>query len=51
MPPGFIIERLLHRFALQAQHRGVALQAPPVPELPPLLVDEPSLDRVLSNSW
>ena len=25
------------------------LQAPPVPQLPPLLVDEPSLDRVLSN--
>lgn len=49
VPPGFIIRRLLHRFALLAQHQGVALKAPPVPQLPPLLVDEPSLDRVLSN--
>ncbi len=49
VPPGFIIQRLLHRFALLAQHQGVDLQAPPVPQLPPLLVDEPSLDRVLSN--
>jgi len=49
VPPGFIIQRLLHRFALLAQHQGVVLKAPPVPQLPPLLVDEPSLDRVLSN--
>jgi NtrC-family two-component system sensor histidine kinase KinB len=49
VPPGFIIQRLLHRFALLAQHQGVDLQAPPAPELPPLMVDEPSLDRVLSN--
>lgn len=49
VPPGFIIHRLLHRFGPLAQHQGVTLTAPPLPPLPPILVDEPSLDRVLSN--
>ena len=49
VPPGFIIQRLLHRFGPLAQQQGVALTAPPLPPLPPILVDEPSLDRVLSN--
>jgi signal transduction histidine kinase len=49
VPPGFIIQRLLHRFGPMAQQQGVALTAPPLPQLPPILVDEPSLDRVLSN--
>ncbi len=50
VPPGFVIQRLLHHFGPLAQHQGVALNAPPPPpNLPPILVDEPSLDRVLSN--
>ena len=50
VPPGFVIQRLLHHFGPLAQHQGVALNAPPPPpDLPPILVDEPSLDRVLSN--
>ena len=50
VPPGFIIQRQLHRFGPMAQQQGVALTAPPLPpHLPPILVDEPSLDRVLAN--
>ena len=50
VPPGFVIQRLLHHFGPLAQHEGVALNAPPLPpDLPSILVDEPSLDRVLSN--
>lgn len=49
VPPGFILQRLLHHFGPLAQHQGVALTTPPLPPLPPILVDEPSLDRVLSN--
>jgi signal transduction histidine kinase len=49
VPPGFIIQRLLHHFGPLAQHQGVALDSPPIPPLPPILVDEPSLDRVLAN--
>ncbi|MFI5332243.1 MAG: ATP-binding protein [Desulfobaccales bacterium] len=50
VPPGFVIQRLLHHFGPLAQQQGVALNAPPPPpNLPPILVDEPSLDRVLSN--
>jgi signal transduction histidine kinase len=48
-PPAFIIQRLLHHFGPLAQHQGVGLVAPPAPELPPILVDEPALDRVLAN--
>jgi signal transduction histidine kinase len=49
VPPGFIIQRLLHHFGTLAQHQGVNLVAPQSPNLPPILVDEPSLDRVLAN--
>jgi signal transduction histidine kinase len=49
VPPGFIIQRLLHHFGALAQHQGVNLVAPPPPDLPPIIVDEPSLDRVLAN--
>jgi signal transduction histidine kinase len=49
VPPGFIIQRLLHHFGALAQHQGVSLVAPPPPDLPPIRVDEPSLDRVLAN--
>jgi len=49
VPPGFIIQRLLHHFGALAQHQEVNLVAPSPPELPPIMVDEPSLDRVLAN--
>ena len=49
VPPGFIIQRLLHHFGALAQHQGVNLVAPPPPNLPSIVVDEPSLDRVLAN--
>ncbi len=49
VPPGFMIQRLLHHFGALAQHQGVNLVAPPPPDLPPIMVDEPSLDRVLAN--
>jgi signal transduction histidine kinase len=49
VPPNFIIQRLLHHFGPLAQHQGVNLVAPPAPDLPPIMVDEPSLDRVLAN--
>ncbi|HZE21054.1 MAG TPA: ATP-binding protein, partial [Desulfobaccales bacterium] len=49
VPPNFIIQRLLHHFGPLAQHQGVNLVAPPPPDLPPIMVDEPSLDRVLAN--
>ena len=50
VPPGFIIQRLLHHFGPLAQHQGVALKTAPLPpNLPSIRVDEPSLDRVLSN--
>jgi signal transduction histidine kinase len=49
VPPGFVIQRLLHHFSPVAQHQGVALTAALAPDLPPLHVDEHSLERVLSN--
>jgi signal transduction histidine kinase len=49
VPPGFIIQRLLHHFGALAQHQGVNLAAPQTPNLSPIMVDEPSLDRVLAN--
>ncbi len=49
VPPGFIIRRLLQRFQPLAQHQGVTLTSSLAPGLPPLYVDEPSLERVLAN--
>ena len=49
VPPGFILQRLLHHFGPLAQRQAVTLTATPAPDLPPIKVDEPSLDRVLSN--
>ncbi|OGP72369.1 MAG: hypothetical protein A2Z73_02765 [Deltaproteobacteria bacterium RBG_13_60_28] len=49
VPPGFVMQRLVHHFSPVAQHQGVALNAAPAPDLPPLHVDEHSLERVLSN--
>jgi signal transduction histidine kinase len=49
VPPGFIIQRLLKHFGALALNEGVNLVASPPPSLPPIMVDEPSLDRVLAN--
>jgi signal transduction histidine kinase len=49
VPPAFIIQRLLQHFSPMAHHQEVTLTAVPDADLPPILVDEPSLDRVLSN--
>jgi signal transduction histidine kinase len=49
VPPGFILQRLLHHFSPLAERQGVTLTATAPPDLPPIWVDEPSLDRVLSN--
>jgi signal transduction histidine kinase len=49
VPPAFVIQRLLHHFTPLAQHRGITLEANLEPDLPPIQVDEPSLERVLSN--
>ena len=49
VPPGFILQRLAQHFGPLAQQQGVSLSAAPAPEVRPILVDEPSLDRVLSN--
>jgi len=49
VPPGFVIHRLLNHFSPVAQHQGVALSSSLAADLPPLLVDEHSLERVLSN--
>ncbi len=49
VPPGYVVQRVLHHFSLLAQHQGVALHSTLAPDLPPLKVDEPSLERVLAN--
>jgi signal transduction histidine kinase len=49
VPPGFIIQRLLHHFGALALHQEVNLVASARPDLPSIMVDEPSLDRVLAN--
>ncbi len=47
--PAFLIQRVLHHFSPLAQQRGIRLEAVLAPDLPPLLADEPSLERVLAN--
>ncbi len=49
VPPAFLIQRVLHHFSPLAQQRGIRLEAVLAPDLPPLLADEPSLERVLAN--
>lgn len=49
VPPGYVVQRVLNHFAPLAQHQGVALHAQLPPDLPPLMVDEYSLERVLAN--
>ncbi len=49
VPPGFVIMRLLHHFGPLAQQQGVNLTSTLAPDLPPMRVDEPTLERVLAN--
>jgi signal transduction histidine kinase len=49
VPPRFIVQRALHHFSPLAQYQGVNLSSDANSDLPPIRVDEPSLDRVLSN--
>ena len=49
VPPGFIVQRLVSQFSPLAQQQGVALTGAADSDLPSIRVDEPSLDRVLSN--
>ena len=47
--PQFVVQRLLNHYGPLAQQRGVHLASYLDFELPPIWVDEPSLERVLSN--
>jgi signal transduction histidine kinase len=49
VPPAFLVQRLLHHFSPLAQDQGVQMTAAFPRDLPPLKVDEPSLERVLAN--
>jgi len=49
VPPGYVVQRVLNHFSPLAQHQGVALNSTVPPDLPPLKVDEYSLERVLAN--
>jgi signal transduction histidine kinase len=49
VPPSYVVQRVIHHFSPLAQHQGVILQAALAPDLPPIQVDEPSLERVLAN--
>lgn len=49
VPAAGVVRRLLDHFTPLAQRQGVALQAALPPDLPPVWVDEPSLERVLAN--
>jgi len=49
VPPRFLVQRLLTHFAPLARHRQVALKNEIPAELPPLWVDEPTMERVLAN--
>jgi signal transduction histidine kinase len=49
VPPAFLVQRLLHHFSPIAQNQGITMTAALAPDLPPLKVDEPSLERVLAN--
>jgi signal transduction histidine kinase len=49
VPPAFLVQRLLHHFGSLAQNQGIAITSALPQNLPPLRVDEPSLERVLAN--
>jgi signal transduction histidine kinase len=47
--PSSVIQRLFHHFTPLAEHQEVTLLSSLAPDLPPIQVDEPSLERVLAN--
>ena len=47
--PEFVAQRLLNHYTPLAEHRGITLAAALDPDLPPVWVDEPALERILSN--
>jgi signal transduction histidine kinase len=47
--PAFLVQRLLHHFGSLAQNQGITMTSALPQNLPPLKVDEPSLERVLAN--
>lgn len=47
--PGQVVQRVMNHFAPLAHHQKVSLKAGLPPDLPPLWVDEPSLERILAN--
>ncbi|MGQ9688569.1 MAG: ATP-binding protein [Desulfobaccales bacterium] len=49
VPPAFLVQRLLNHFGPMAQSQGIKLTSTVPQDLPPVRVDEPSLDRVLAN--
>jgi signal transduction histidine kinase len=49
VPPAFLVQRVLHHFGPLAQNQGVTMTSVLPQNLPPLMVDEPSLERVLAN--
>uniref|UniRef100_A0A7C3V6T7 histidine kinase n=1 Tax=Desulfobacca acetoxidans TaxID=60893 RepID=A0A7C3V6T7_9BACT len=49
VPPAFLVQRLLHHFSPLAQNQGITMTSALPPNLPPIRVDEPSLERVLAN--
>jgi len=49
VPPAFLVQRLLHHLSPLAQNQGIAMTSALPRDLPPIEVDEPSLERVLAN--
>ncbi len=49
VPAGHVVRRVFDHFSSLAQRQGVEMRALLPPDLPPLVVDEPSLERVLAN--
>jgi signal transduction histidine kinase len=47
--PAFLVQRLLSHFGSLAQNQGITMTSALPQNLPPLEVDEPSLERVLAN--
>ena len=49
VPPTFLVQRLLNHLSPLAQHQGIDMTSALPRDLPPIRVDEPSLERVLAN--
>ena len=49
VPAGYVMQRVLNHFSPLAQHQEVTFHLNLAPDLPPLKVDEYSLERVLAN--